>query len=79
MGTLLDKIKYDHKHYSELTDRTGRQEIEELAVKLTPLENEIVKHPDGDIDIMTSGNIFTTCFPEDLAGQITKLVTGLSD
>ena len=63
MATLLDKIKYDNKHYSELTDATGRQKIEELAAKLKTLESEIVKYPNGDIDIMTSGNIFTTSFP----------------
>ena len=79
MTTLLDKIKYDHKLYSELTDTTGRQKIEELAAKLKPLENEIVKHTDGCISIMTSGNVFTTCFPEDLAGQITKLVAAYKD
>ena len=76
MATLFDKIKYDHKLYSELTDPMGRQEIEELVAKLKLLENEIVNDPKGTITIMKSGNIFNDSFEPDLAEKISKIVTG---
>ena len=76
MATLYDKIRYDHKLYSELTDPTGRQEIERLAAKLKPLETEIVNDPKGTITIMKSGNIFSDSFEPTLAARISKIVTG---
>lgn len=76
MTTLFDKIRYDHKLYSELTDTTSRQEIEELVAKLKPLESEIVNDQNGTITIMESGNVFTDSFDPDLAKKITNLVTG---
>lgn len=75
MATLFDKIKYEHKLYFELTDPTGRQEIEELVSKLKLLENEIVNDPKGTITIMKSGNVFSDSFEPDLAKKISKIVT----
>jgi hypothetical protein len=79
MATIFDKISYDHTKYSELKDPTGRQEIEELAEKLKPLENEIVNDPKGQITIMKSGNIFSDSFAPELAKKITAIVTGRAD
>jgi len=79
MATLFDKISYDHTKYSELTDPTGRLEIEELAKKLKPLESEIVNDPKGQITIMKSGNIFSDSFSPDLGKKITAIVTGRAD
>jgi hypothetical protein len=76
MATLYDKIRYDHKLYSELTDPTGRQEIERLVDKLKPLEAEIVNNQKGTITIMKSGNIFSDSFEPGLADKISKIVTG---
>lgn len=76
MATLYDKIRYDHKTYSELTDPTGRQEIKTLVDKLKPLENDIVNDPKGTITIMKSGNVFSDSFEPGLAEKITKIVTG---
>jgi hypothetical protein len=76
MVTLLDVIKYDHKHYSELMDSIGKREIEGLAIKLKPLENEIVNHKAGSITIMKSGNIFTDSYPTELADRITNILVG---
>jgi hypothetical protein len=75
MATLFDKIRYDHKLYSELADPTGRQEIECLAAKLKPLETDIVKDPKGTISIMKSGNIFSDSFEPELANRISKIIT----
>lgn len=76
MKTLFDKIRYDHKLYSELTDSTGKREIAELAIKLQDLGSEIIACDKGEITIMPSGNVFTVSFQEDLAAKITKIVTG---
>jgi hypothetical protein len=79
MATILDKISYDHTKYSELTDPTGRQEIEVLAERLKPLENEIANDPKGQITIMESGNIFPDFFEPELAKKITAILTGRAD
>lgn len=76
MSTLLDVIKYDHKHYSELTNTAEQQEVERLALKLQSIENEIINHEAGSITIMKSGNIFTTSYPIELGDKITKLIAG---
>jgi hypothetical protein len=74
MNTLLDVIKYDHKNYNEVTDPQAKAEIEKLAAKLKPLESEILRHANGDITIMKSGNVFTSMFPSELAGKIKEIV-----
>ena len=76
MATIYDLIRYDHKLYSELTDPTGKREIDALVLKLKPLESEILNDPKGTITIMKSGNVFSDSFKPDLADKITKIVTG---
>lgn len=76
MVTLYDKIKYNYKTYFELTDPTGRQEIEQLAIKLKPLENDIVNDPKGTITILKSGNVFSDSFDPSLADKISKILSG---
>jgi hypothetical protein len=75
MATLLNKIRFDGKHYSELTDASARSQIEELALKLKPLEEEIMKYPEGNIAIMKPGNHFVSRFPDDLLKRIQALLS----
>jgi len=74
--TLYDVVLYDHKKFSELSDPDAQSQIISLITKLKPLEEEIIKHPNGNITIMPSGNIFTTGFPENIGAEITKIITG---
>ena len=73
MNTLTDIIKYDGKVYSELTEPSGKLQIEKLAGKLKPLESEIIKYPGGSISIMKSGNQFISGFPNALLENIYAL------
>ena len=76
MVTLYDKIKYNYKTYFELTDPTGRQEIEQLAIKLKPLENDIVNDPKVTITTLKSRNVFSDSFDPSLADKISKILSG---
>ena len=58
MSTIYDKIKYDHKQYSQLGDPVSKQAIENLAVLLKNMEPEIANDPDGRISIDKSGYIY---------------------
>jgi hypothetical protein len=76
MPTLYDKIRYEHKPYSDLTDSIERNEIEVLVEKLKPLETEIVNDQKGRITIMKPGNIFIDSFDPALAKEIGRLING---
>jgi len=74
MSTLYDKIMFDHKHYSQLTEPAGKQAIEELTMLLKPLETEIVNDPNGRIFIDKSGYIYIEGFHPEVAMKITKIL-----
>jgi hypothetical protein len=76
MSTIYDKIKYDHKKYSHLTDRAGKQAIENLASLLKSIETEIVNDPNGIIAIDKSGYIYIDGFHPDVARKLTKILGG---
>jgi hypothetical protein len=76
MSTIFDKIKYDHKRYSQLMDPVGKQAIEKLAALLKPIETEIVNDPDGRITIDKSGYIYIDSFRPDVASKLTKILAG---
>ena len=76
MSTIYDKIKYDHKQYSQLTDPAGKQAIEKLAALLKPIEAEVVNDPHGRIAIDKSGYIYIDGFHPEVAGKLTKILAG---
>ncbi len=76
MTPIYDKIFYDHKLYSELSDSTAKREIERLADKLKHLETEIANSPEGTITVMKSGNIFTDSFAPELSSKSSELING---
>lgn len=76
MSTILDRLLFEGVKYDELTSNSEKQEVELLALKLKPLEAEIVASKNGLITIMKSGNIFTDSFEVELANKISEIITG---
>lgn len=74
MLTLYDRIWYDHKLYSQLSDPAGKQAIEQLAATLQPIEVEIINDPDGRIMIDKSGYFYIDGFHPEVAKKITKVL-----
>ena len=75
MSTIYDKIKYDHKQYSQLEDPAGKEAIEKLAVLLKHMENEIINDPDGRISIDKSGYFYIEGFHRKVAKKLTKILS----
>jgi hypothetical protein len=74
MSTIFDKIRYNHKQYSQLTDPAAKQAIEKLAAVLRHIEKEIVNDPVGQIVIDKSGYIYIDGFHPHVATKLTKVL-----
>lgn len=73
--TLLDKINFEGKHYSEIKDQSDKQRILDIAAMLQPLEQEIINDPEGEIMLLKPGSSGAFGFEENLSARITKLLT----
>ena len=74
MATLFNIITYNRQKYVDVTDPAGRQFIVELEQKLTILASDILKYPEGQIDIKTSGDLSIDGFPDQLRQNIMDLL-----
>ena len=70
---LLTKITYAEKHYHELTDETHRKIVLDLAIRLQPLEGEILSEV-GLISYSKEGNLYTIGYPQILIDKMHNLI-----
>lgn len=75
MATLYDVIRYDDKLYDDCSDDEGKNEIAELAFKLSSIEEKILGYNKCYILISAKGIIMPCGYPEELKGEIGKLAT----